>query len=196
MRKELGALFLLILPRNPRRTEADVRHRYVAIRQRAARACGNVVGVAILLAIVSPAIAGPRAEALSHCKAIQDVVQRRDCFRSLNGKIQAAPPVPFVQNRGADNLPTTSAINHLNAAVGRPLCVDRDALAAMLMAGVLASSPEHVTTNGCQTISEDAEVEVLERYPSSFRFLRVVKAKVTTPSVSAPLVGYTIEVAP
>jgi hypothetical protein len=64
------------------------------------------------------------------------------------------------------------------------------------MAGVLASSTENVTTNGCQTISEDAEVEVLERYPSSFRFLRVVKAKVTAPSVPAPTVGYTIELGP
>ena len=32
-----------------------------------------------------------------------------------------------------------------------------DALAAMLAAGVLASSPSEATTNGCQTIPEDAK---------------------------------------
>ena len=36
-----------------------------------------------------------------------------------------------------------------------------DALAAMLAAGVLASSPSEATTNGCQTIPEDAKVELL-----------------------------------
>ena len=157
--------------------------------------CVEALSLVLVLAIVNPAIAGPRAGAIARCQAIQDAVQRRDCFRSLNGKIMAAPPVPFVQDRGADNPETTSAINHLSA-IGQPLCVDRDALAAMLMAGVLASNPKNVTTNGCQTISEDAEVEVLERYPSSFRFLWVVKAKVTAASLPAPIVGYTIEIGP
>ena len=152
--------------------------------------------VAILLAIVSPAIAGPRAEALARCQAIEDPVQRKDCFRSLKAKVKAAPEVPSAQKPTQDGPATTSAVNHLSANVGQPFCVDRDALAATLMAGVLASSTENVTTNGCQTISEDAEVEVLERYPSSFRFLRVVKAKVTAPSVPAPTVGYTIELGP
>ena len=95
--------------------------------------CVEALSLALVLAIGNPAIAGPRAGALARCQAIRDAVQRRDCFRSLNGKIMAVPPVPFVQDRGADNPEITSAINHLSA-VGQPLCVDRDALAAMLMA--------------------------------------------------------------
>ena len=101
---------------------------------------------------------------------------------------------PFVQDREGDDPATTSAIDHPGTAVGQLLCVDRDALAAMLAAGVLASSPEYSTTNGCQTIPEDAQVEVLERYPTGFHSLRTVKVKVTAPSLPNPNVGYTIEV--
>jgi hypothetical protein len=125
----------------------------------------KAVSVAILLAIVSPAIAGPRAEELARCQATKDGIQRRDCFRSLNGKTEAAPPVPSVQDRGRDDPATTSAIDGPGAA-GQTFCADRDALAAMLVAGVLASSPDDVTTKGCQTIPEDAQVQVLERHPS------------------------------
>jgi hypothetical protein len=157
----------------------------------------KAVSVAILLAIVSPAIAGPRAEAVARCQAIQDGFQRRDCFRSLNGKTNAAPPVPSVQDsRAGDDPATTSAIGHPGAAVGKPLCADRDALAAMLVAGVLASSPDEVATKGCQTIPEDAQIQVLERYPSGFHFLRTVKVQVTAPSLPDSKVGYTIEIGP
>ena len=61
------------------------------------------------------------------------------------------------------------------------------------MAGVLASSPDDVTTKGCQTIPEGAQVQVLERYPSVFDLFRTVKVQVTTPAMPAPKIGYTIE---
>ena len=90
----------------------------------------NAASVAILLAIVSPAIAGSRTEALARCKGIQDGIQRRDCFRSLNGKTKEAPPVPLVQDpRAGDNPATALTIDHPSAAVGQPLCEDRDTLA-------------------------------------------------------------------
>jgi hypothetical protein len=97
-------------------------------------------------------------------------------------------------HRTGDDPATTSAIDHPGAAVGQPLCVDRDALAAMLVAGMLASSPENATTNGCQIIPDDGQVEVVERYPSGFHFLRAVKVKVTAPSLPQPRIGYTIEI--
>ena len=99
-----------------------------------------------------------------------------------------------MQDRAGDDPATTSAIDHPSAAVGQPFCVDRDALAAMLVAGMLASSPENFTTNGCQTIPEGAHVEVLERFPTGFNFLQTVKVKLTAPSLPAPSVGYTIEI--
>jgi hypothetical protein len=155
----------------------------------------RAVSVAILFAIVSPAIAGTRTEALARCNAIQDGIQRRDCFRSLNGKTKEAPPVPLVQDPPAgDNPPTALTIDHPSAAVGQPLCEDRDTLAAMFVAGMLTSSPENATTIGCQTIPENAEVQVLERFPTAFHFLRIVKAQVTAPSLPDAKVGYTIEI--
>ena len=155
----------------------------------------NAASVAILLAIVSPAIAGSRTEALARCKGIQDGIQRRDCFRSLNGKTKEAPPVPLVQDPPAGDSPaTTSTIDHPSAALGQPLCEDRDTLAAMFVAGMLASSPENATTIGCQTIPENAQVQVLERYPTAFHFLRIVKAQATAPSLPDAKVGYTIEI--
>ena len=142
---------------------------------------------------LSPAIAGPRAEAVARCRAIQDGIQRRDCYRSLNGKT-SAPPVPSVQDGARDDPATTSAIDHRGAAIGQTFCADRDALAAMLMAGVLASSPDDVTTKGCQTIPEGAHIQVLERYLSVFNLLRTVKVQVTTPALPDPKIGYTIEI--
>ncbi len=109
----------------------------------------KAVSLAVLLATVSPAIAGPRAEAFARCQAIQDRIERRDCFRSLNGKTKAAPPVPSVQDGARDDPATTSAIDHRGTAVGQTFCEDRDTLAALLMAGVLASSPDDVTTKQC-----------------------------------------------
>ena len=163
-------------------------------REEIVRPWVKAVSLAVLLATVSPAIAGPRAEAVARCQAVPDGIQRRDCFRSLNRKTKAAPPVPSVQDGARDDLATTSAIDHPRAAVGQTFCADRDTLAALLMAGVLASSPDDVTTKGCQTIPEGAQVQILERYPRAFDLFRTVKVQVTTPAMPAPKIGYTIEI--
>jgi hypothetical protein len=57
----------------------------------------------------------------------------------------------------------------------------REALAAILIAGVFASSPTEVATNGCEVIPWNAQIELVERYPSGSRFLRVIKVKMTSP---------------
>ena len=79
-------------------------------------------------------------------------------------------------------------------APGQPVCVDQDSLAAALVAGVLASDPAQATTTGCQTLPDDAQVEVLQRFPSGFQFLRIVKVKVTSHVQPEPSVGYTVEI--
>jgi hypothetical protein len=99
-----------------------------------------------------------------------------------------------VQDPRGDSPATALTIDHPSAAVGQPLCEDRDTLAAMFVAGMLASSPENATTIGCQTIPENAQVQVLERYLTAFHFLRIVKVQVTAPSLPDPKVGYTIEI--
>jgi hypothetical protein len=112
---------------------------------------------------------------------------------SLDTKRAASPPP--IPSKAEEPAPaSTSAIDHISAAPGQPLCVDQDALAAMLIADVLASNPAQTITNGCQTIPEDAQVELLQHYSSGFHFLRVVKVKVTSPTQQDPTVGYTVEI--
>ena len=93
----------------------------------------------------------------------------------------------------SDEPATTSSINRLSFVHGQPLCVDRDALAAMLVAGVLTSNTAEAATLGCQTIPEDAKLELLERYPSAFPFMRMIKVRVTTPTQPDLTSGFTIE---
>jgi hypothetical protein len=87
---------------------------------------------------------------------------------------------------------TTSSIDRLSVA-GQPLCVDTDALAAMLIAGLLTSNPKKAATNGCQTLPEDAKLKLLERYPSVFPSMRIVRVKVTSPTQPDLTFGFTIE---
>ena len=103
---------------------------------------------------------------------------------TLRGKQEAAPDDPA----------STSSINHLRTVPGQPVCVDQDSLAAALVAGVLASDPAQATTTGCQTLPDDAEVDVIQQFPSGFQFLRIVKVKVTSHVQPEPSVGYTIEI--
>jgi hypothetical protein len=91
---------------------------------------------------------------------------------------------------------TTSAINCLGAAPGKPVCVDRNTLAAMLLAGLLTSDPELAATPGCQTLPSDAKLELLERQPGVFPFMRMIKVKVTSPTKLDLTVGFTIEMGP
>jgi hypothetical protein len=50
-----------------------------------------------------------------------------------------------------DDPATTSSIDRLSVA-GQPLCVDAEALAAMILAGLLTSDPTKAATHGCQTL--------------------------------------------
>ena len=163
-------------------------------------------------------------EEVERCRAIQISSERWQCFKSLRAPKRNAPKakrddapkaqredapktddVPKTEDVPADALrgkqetapddpASTSSINRLRTAPGQPVCVDQDLLAAALVAGVLTSDPAQATTTGCQTLPDDAEVEVIQRIPSGFQFLRIVKVKVTSPSQPEPSVGYTIEI--
>ena len=98
-----------------------------------------------------------------------------------------SPPAP-------DDPTSTASIDRLSVSAGQPVCVDQDSLAAALVAGMLASDPAQATTNGCQTIPKDAQVELLQRIRVDFRFLRVIKVKVTSPTQPESTVGYTVEI--
>ena len=169
----------------------------------------------ILFSIGSAPIGGAATiEEVAHCRAIQINKERVACFDALKAQRGATPPQaqrgatppqaqrgatpppvpPVVREPARDDPDTTSAIDHLSAMPGQPLCVDREALAAMLVAAMLASSPTQATTNGCQTIPDDAQLEILERYPSGLHFLQVTKVKVTSPKLPDPTVGFTVEI--
>ena len=91
-----------------------------------------------------------------------------------------------------DDAATTSSLDRLSVA-GQPLCVDTEALTAMLVAGLLTSNPKNAATHGCQTLPEDAKLEVRERYPSAFPSIRIVRVRVTSPTQPDLTFGFTIE---
>jgi hypothetical protein len=95
----------------------------------------------------------------------------------------------------SDDRASTSSIDRLNVATGQPVCVDQDALSAAFVAAVvIGTRPEQITRYGCHMIPKDAQVEVLQRFPSGFQFLRLVKVNVTSPSQPVSTVGYTFEI--
>ncbi|MGC1577845.1 MAG: hypothetical protein WA813_17305, partial [Beijerinckiaceae bacterium] len=94
-----------------------------------------------------------------------------------------------------DDPATLSSIDHASAALGRPLCADREALAAAFFAGVvIGTRPEQLASYGCHMIPNDAQVDILQRFPSGFQFLRLVKVNVISPSQPVSTVGYTFEI--
>jgi hypothetical protein len=107
-----------------------------------------------------------------------------------------AQPVPVRSLQTASDDPaSTSSIDHLNVTTGQPVCVDQDALAAAFFAAVvIGTRPEQIASYGCHMIPNDAQVEILQRLPSGFQFLRVVKVNVTSPSQPVSTVGYTFEI--
>ena len=107
-----------------------------------------------------------------------------------------AQPVPLRSLQTASDDPrSTSSIDHLNVATGQPVCVDQDALAAAFFAGVvIGTRPEQLASYGCHMIPNDAQVDILQRFPSGFQFLRLVKVNVISPSQPVSTVGYTFEV--
>ena len=92
-----------------------------------------------------------------------------------------------------DDPATTSSIDRLSFAHDQPLCEDRDALVAMIVAGLLTSDPSQALTPGCQAVPSDAKLELLERSPSLFPFMRVIRVKVTSPTQPDLTSGFTIE---
>jgi hypothetical protein len=149
-------------------------------------------------------------EDVAHCRTIEKLSERLDCFKSLKPsskaqtKFEHAPSAPAVDatksKRGdamgfpsSDNPAITGSIAHLSFAPGQPLCVDRDALAAMILAGLLTSNPTEAATHGCQAIPDDAKLELLERSPSVFPFMRIIKVKVTSSTLPDLSSGFTIE---
>jgi hypothetical protein len=153
-------------------------------------------------------------EDVAHCRAMERLPERVECFKSLKRgakpKTEHAPikhgpsdttdetTHPNTDDLGRSapsNDPASSgSINHLTVAPGRPLCRDRDALAAMVLAGLLTSDPAKADTLGCQSIPDDAKLEILERSPSIFPFMRIVKVKVTSPTQPDLTSGFTIEI--
>jgi hypothetical protein len=86
----------------------------------------------------------------------------------------------------------TSSIDRLSVA-GQPLCVDVEALAAMLLAGLLTSDLKNAATHGCQILPDDAKLELLERLPSVFPSIRIVRVRVTSRTQPDLTLGFTIE---
>ena len=107
-------------------------------------------------------------------------------------KSEDAPPgaLTGVQETAPDDPASTSSIDHLGVAPGQPVCVDQDSLAAAFVAAVVLGSARY----GCQTIPKDATIEILQRLPSGFQFLRAVRVKVTSPLRPGATVGYTFEI--
>ena len=87
----------------------------------------------------------------------------------------------------------TASIDRLGFALGQPICVDRETLAGMILAGLLTSDPTKAATHGCQIVPDDAKLEPLERSPSAFSFMRIIKVKVTSPTQPDLKSGFTIE---
>jgi len=111
-------------------------------------------------------------------------------------KSEGPQPVPLGSLQTAsDDRASTSSIDRLNVAAGQPVCADQDALAAAFFAAVvIGARPEQIASYGCRMIPKDAQVEILQRFPSGFQFLRLVKVNVTSPSQPVSTVGYTFEI--
>jgi hypothetical protein len=112
-------------------------------------------------------------------------------------KSEDVPPAGLhgAQEPASDDPASTSSIDRPSVVPGQLVCADQDSLVAAFVAGVvLGASPAQLVKYGCQTIPRDAQVEILERFPSSFQFVRVVKVNVTSPPQPNSRVGYTFEI--
>jgi hypothetical protein len=140
-----------------------------------------------MLVILSPTTAcAATIEEVAHCRAIPQLGERLNCFKSLKpdpsaktenaapakkqdagssktkdaARAKAKPAAPArtettTKSNTAEPLfsptpndPATTSVDHLKGA-GQPLCVDAEALAAMLLAGLLTSDPKNAATHGC-----------------------------------------------
>jgi hypothetical protein len=166
-----------------------------------------IAGCILAMATATIADAATKEE-VAHCRAIQQLAERLDCFKSLKrgpkAKMEHSPSTTADDTTkpkaddpklspSSDDPAATGSINRLSFASGQPLCDDRDALAAMILAGLLTSDPTKAATRGCRTIPDDAKLELLERSPSVFPFMRMIKVKVTSPTQPDLTSGFTIE---
>ena len=176
---------------------------------RSFRTIGVAVIAGCMLAMASATIgAAATKEDVAHCRAIQQLAERLVCFKSLKrGSKAKMEHGPQIRQMTAPNRrqmtprglrrrmilqpPARSIILVLHT--GQPLCMDRDALAAMILAGLLTSDPSQAATPGCQAIPNDAKLELLERSPSVFPFMRMIRVKVTSPTQPDLTSGFTIE---
>jgi hypothetical protein len=182
------------------------------------RHCGAFFFAGSFLAATSLCPAGAATkEDVDRCRAIEQRAERLDCFKALKrnkpAKTESAAPVettkkddglpakagdPAATSSAApssrpDTPTTTSAINRVDVGSGRPLCVDRDALAGMLIAGLLTADPARAATPGCQALPADAKLQIVERFPGIFPFMRMVAVRVTSPARPDLTAGFTIE---
>jgi hypothetical protein len=172
---------------------------------------GIAVIAGCVLAIATTTIgAAATKEEVAHCRAIEQLSERLDCFKSLKqspkAKTEHAPSPTAVDttkptgdaipSSSSDDPATTASINRLSFAHDQPLCKDRDTLAAMILAGLLTSNSSQAATPGCQTIPDDAKLELLERSPSVFTFMRMIRVKVTSATRPDLTSGFTIEMRP
>jgi len=153
------------------------------------RTAGVVIVAYFILAIVSAAVsAAATKEEAERCRAIEQRAERLDCFKSLRSapraKTESAAPA-----KTEDKAPAKLT----SIGPGQPLCLDRNSLAAMVLAGLLTSDPTKAATDGCQTLPGDAKLELLERYPSVFPSIRIVRVRVTSPTQPDLTFGFTIE---
>jgi hypothetical protein len=155
-------------------------------------------------------------EEVAHCRGIDQQSERLDCFKSLKHSAKSRteqsptrrdpaeaandavkPTADDPQRVAPSQDPTTTgSIGRRSFASGQPLCKDRDALGAAILAGLLTSDPTKATTIGCQSIPEDAELELLERSPGIFSFIRIIRVKVTSRTKPDVESGFTIELGP
>jgi hypothetical protein len=158
-------------------------------------------------------------EEVDRCRAIEQRADRVACFNVLKqnkpAKTEGPAPAkaestPSTKRRDGGSIkagatatsnvppqrpdtPTNNAA--INDLLGRPICVDSNGLAAVLMAGLLTSDPAQAVLPGCQTIPFDAKVEILERYPGVYPFMRLIRVKVTSRTRPDLTGGFTVEVA-
>ena len=107
-------------------------------------------------------------------------------------KTSKSKPDEALSSPTPDDPATTSSIDRLSVA-GQPLCVDAEGVAAMIFAGLLTSDPTKAATDGCQTLPGDAKLTLLERYPSVFPSIRIVRVRVTSPTQPDLTFGFTME---
>jgi hypothetical protein len=76
----------------------------------------------------------------------------------------------------------------------RPLCMDRDALAGMLIAGLLTADPARAATPGCQTLPADAKLQIVQRYPRRVSFHAYGGGEGNVSDKARPDAGFILEV--